>query len=91
VNLETVYSGRQFVWDNPNRTETRAYTVMHALVSQRAGAARLYVSGENLFDVKLANYDPVLLAAPAEGGRRMPTPWAPLRGRVISLGALVDW
>lgn len=91
VSLEASYSGRQFVWDNPRRTETPGYTLVHATVSQRTGRARVFLSGENLFDVKLTDYEPVLLPAPVEGGRRTAGPWVPLRGRVLSLGALVDW
>jgi iron complex outermembrane receptor protein len=91
VNLETTYTGRQFVWDNPYRTETPGYATINLLVSQRTGRARLYVSGENLTDMKLADYQPLVLVDPAAGGRRTTAPWAPLRGRVISLGALFDW
>jgi hypothetical protein len=55
------------------------------------GRARLYVSGENLFDVRLRNYEPVLLPVLAVGGRTTTTPWVTVQGRVISLGAVVEW
>ena len=81
----------QAVWDNPRRTRTPGYSLVHVLVSQRTGRARLYLSGENVFDVRLADYEPVFFATPEDGGRLTAAPWVSLRGRVISLGALIDW
>jgi hypothetical protein len=91
VRVQTIYTGAQSVWDNPNRTRTPGYAVAHAFVSQRAGRARLYASGENLLDVKLRDYEMVQLAQPGLGGQRTATPWVPVRGRTLSLGALVEW
>lgn len=91
VDFDVVYVGSQTVSDNPFLTGTKGYGIMNGVVSQRSGRARLYLSAENVLDVRLAGYHPVFIAAPLAGGRRTPSPWAPLRGRVISLGALVDW
>ncbi|MEO8449097.1 MAG: TonB-dependent receptor [Gemmatimonadota bacterium] len=91
VRVQTIYTGAQSVWDNPNRTRTPGYTVAHAFISQRAGRARLYASGENMLDVKLRDYEAVQLAQLGIGGQRTASPWAPLRGRTLSLGALVEW
>jgi outer membrane receptor for ferrienterochelin and colicins len=91
VTVQGTYSGEQAVWDTPRRTRTPDYSLLNLLVSQRTGRAQLYLSGENVFNVRLANYDPIFLTAPEAGGRITATPWVPLRGRVISLGALIDW
>ena len=91
VSLDARYVGSQSVTDNPFLTATKGYGLMNGVVSQRSGRARLYLSAENLLDVRLADYHAVFFTAPVAGGRRTPTPWAPLRGRVISLGGLVDW
>ncbi len=91
VSLDAKYVGSQPTTDNPFLTATKGYGLMNGTVSQRSGRARLYLSAENLLDVKLADYHAVFFSAPVAGGRRTPTPWAPLRGRVISLGGMVDW
>jgi iron complex outermembrane receptor protein len=91
AEVRAAFTGPQSVWDSPFRTRTPAYTVTDVLVSQPMGRARLYVSAENLFDLRQRQYEPILLPTPAEGGRRTTTPWVPLHGRVISLGAIVDW
>lgn len=89
--LELNYIGSQSVYDNPFLSQTPGYAVVHGMASLRSGRARLYLNGENLFDKKLRQYHDVLLPVAVEGGRRTMAPWAPLRGRVISIGALVDW
>jgi hypothetical protein len=91
AKFEWYYIGSQALTDDPFRTRAPAYPLAHALISQRSGRARIYLSAENLFDRKLRQYEPVVLAQPALGGRLTSTPWIPLRGREISLGALVDW
>ena len=91
ATFELSYLGPQSVHDNPYLSRTPGYPLANGVASLRSGRARLYLNGENLFDKKLRGYHPVLLPAPVEGGRRTPAPWAPLRGRVISIGALVDW
>jgi len=91
ASLETGYTGPQSLIDNPYLDRTPGYLVVNGLASLRSGRARLYLNGENLTDRKLRNYHAVLLPAPGAGGRRTVAPWAPLRGRVISIGAVVDW
>ena len=91
VGLDAIHVGPQTVTDNIFLVKTAGYAILNAVVSQRSGRARLYLSAENLMDVRLVDYHPVFFATPLPGGRRTPSPWAPLRGRVLSLGALVDW
>ncbi len=91
LQLEAIYVGRQALDDNPFRPRAPAYPLASALVSQRSGRARIYLSAENIFDRKLRTYEPVALTLPAAAGRRTTSPWIPVRGREISLGALVDW
>ena len=91
LRVAATYTGRQSVWDDPNRTRTPGYTWARLFVSQRAGRARLYASGENLLDAKMKNYEAIQLVQPGLGGRRTVAPWVPVRGRMLSLGALVEW
>ncbi|MGE0556403.1 MAG: TonB-dependent receptor plug domain-containing protein, partial [Gemmatimonadales bacterium] len=91
AELRTRYVGLQYVWDDPFRTKTPGYFLTDGTVSARAGRARLYLSGENLFDVRLRDYEVVVLPTPGLGGQRTATQWLPARGRVISFGATVEW
>jgi iron complex outermembrane receptor protein len=91
ATLELAYVGAQAVHDNPFLTRTPGYPLIGGTASVRSGRGRLFLSGENLLDKKLADYHPVLLPTLAAGGRRTMAPWAPLRGRVINIGALFDW
>lgn len=91
VQLEGIILGAQVLSDNPYRASAPGYPLASALVSQRSGRARIYLSAENIFDRKLRNFEPVILTALAAAGRRTTSPWVPVRGREISLGALVDW
>ena len=91
IQVEGVYVGAQSLTDNPFLTRSPAYPLASALVSQRSGRARIYLSAENLFDKKLRGYQPVVLTVPELGSRRTTSPWVPVRGREISLGALIDW
>ena len=86
VAVEAFYSGRQALEDDPYRTVGRPYTTVGALVARQLGRVRVFVSGENLTDVRQARYEPVLLPARASGGRWTVSPWAPLEGRVVSVG-----
>lgn len=61
------------------------------MVTQRVGPARLAFNADNLFDVRPMKDEPFLLPHPGLGGRRTVTPWGPVDGRVLSLGALIDF
>ncbi|MHB1328251.1 MAG: TonB-dependent receptor [Gemmatimonadales bacterium] len=91
VDLHARYLGSQQLSDNPFRSEAPGYGLINALVSQRSGRARLFLSAENMLDVKLANYESIVIDPPARGERLTNLPWMPLRGRVLSLGAMVEW
>jgi iron complex outermembrane receptor protein len=91
INLIARYVGEQAVWDNPYRTRADGYLMADVVLSQRTGRARLYLSAENLLDVKLADREPVILPVPWAGRRRTTMPWRPVRGRVVSLGAAFEW
>lgn len=90
VDADFSFVGRQPLADNVFRTSAPSYSLLNGLVSQRSGRARLYFSAENVLDVRLRDYEPVFFD-PILGGRRTNAPWVPLRGRVISLGAMVEW
>ena len=86
VGVEAFYTGVQALEHDPYRTTSRPYTTIGILVSQRIGAAFLYLNTENLTDVRQTHYDRLLLPAPGEGGRWTTDEWAPLEGRLFNLG-----
>lgn len=91
VEVDLGYLGSQALYDNPFRTRAPAYARLRGVASVRSGKARLFLSGENLLDKNLRDYQAVVLGEIQEGGRRTTSPWVPLRGRVINIGAVVDW
>jgi hypothetical protein len=91
ISLITHYVGPAPLWDDPFRVESKSYVMSDLVLSQRSGRARLYLSGENLLDVKQRADEPVILPVPWLGDRRTTMPAKPLRGRVLSFGATVEW
>jgi len=84
--LEVFYTGSQALQEDPYRQTSVPYVTVGLLFSQRIGKGQLYVSGQNLLDVRQTKYDPLLLPAPDEEGRWTTEQWAPLEGRVINAG-----
>lgn len=91
IALEAFYTGTQAVYDNPFRTRSKPYLNPELLISQRIGKVRFYFNGENLFDLRQTNYERLVLPTPGLGGVRTTTPWAPTDGRILSIGALIDF
>ena len=86
IAVEAFFTGRQRLEHDPYRTAGAPYTVVGVLVSQQVGPVRVFVSGENVGDVRQTHWSPVRLTSPSAEGRHAVTPWAPLEGRVVSVG-----
>lgn len=91
VALHAEYTGSQAVFDDPYRSVSPPYTTVGMHAVKRLGAAELYVAGENLTDVRQTRYDPLVVRVIDDKGRRTTDVWAPLAGRVISVGMRVGF
>jgi iron complex outermembrane receptor protein len=86
IALEAFYTGRQLLDDDPYRARSEPYTAASFLATQRIGPVKVFFNIENIGDVRQTNYDPIVLPSRAPTGRWTTNPWAPLEGRVFSLG-----
>ncbi|MFL5612460.1 MAG: TonB-dependent receptor domain-containing protein [Gemmatimonadaceae bacterium] len=87
VAAEIFYTGRQALDNDPYLQFGAPYTTLGVLASQRIGrAATVFFNVENITDVRLSRFEPVIRPTPAEGGRLTVDAWAPLEGRVFNLG-----
>lgn len=89
IALEGFYSGAQQTEDDPFIGRTKPYTVVGLLVAQQFGGIRVFLSAENLTDVRQTDVARIVLPSRATDGRWTTAPWGQLEGRVISLG--VRW
>lgn len=89
--LEVFYTGRQSLEDNPYATISRAYTTLGVLLSKRWNAATIFLNAENLTNVRLTKYQPLLRSRVGEGASWTVEPWAPLEGRRVNLGGRWAW
>jgi iron complex outermembrane receptor protein len=48
--------------------------------------ATVFLNGENLLNVRLTKYEPLVRPQPGPGGRWTVDAWAPLEGRVVNAG-----
>ena len=83
---EIFYTGRQSLENDPYRQFGTPYATVGLLASQRIKRATLFLNAENLTDVRLSHYEPVIRPSPGEGGRLTVDAWAPLEGRLFNLG-----
>jgi iron complex outermembrane receptor protein len=65
---------------------SEAYTLMSVLGEYRFGRLGLFVTAENLTDVRQTDWDPIVRPARDVDGRYTVDAWAPLAGRMISGG-----
>ena len=87
VALELSYIGRQAMAEDPYRTVSRPYLVFGFLAMKRVGSkATVFLNAENLLDVRLSDYQPLVRPEPGPGGRWTVDAWAPLEGSMINLG-----
>ncbi len=87
VALELSYVGRQALEEDPYRAVSRPYVIVGFLAMKRLGSgATVFLNAENLLNVRLSDYQPLVRPYPGPGGRWTVDAWAPLEGRVINLG-----
>lgn len=89
IGLESFYTGRQPLEDDPYRRESRPYVTVGALARWAFGRTVVFVNSENLTGVRQTRYDPLLRTVPGLGGRWTVDAWAPLEGRIINAGVQV--
>jgi outer membrane receptor for ferrienterochelin and colicins len=89
--IEIFYTGRQALEDDPYATVSRPFTTLGLLFAKQVGRATLFLNGENLTDVRLTNYQPLVRQRIGEGGSWTVDPWAPLEGRRVNAGLKWRW
>lgn len=89
AGLEFYYTGRQWLDDDPFRTQGKPFLYVGALVERAFGSARLFLNAENLLDVRQTDWDPLVRPFVGKGGRWTNDVWAPLDGFVVNAG--VRW
>jgi iron complex outermembrane receptor protein len=87
VALELSYVGHQALEDDPYRTVSRPYVIVGFLAMKRVwSGATVFLNAENLLNVRLSDYQPLVRPEPGPGGRWTVDAWAPLEGSMINLG-----
>jgi iron complex outermembrane receptor protein len=91
AGIELYYTGRQPLADNPYRVESPAYLILGALIEMRAGPVRPFLNLENLTDVRLTRWQPLVRPSPGLGGRWTTDAWTELAGRTVNGGMRLAW
>jgi len=86
IGVESYYTGKQRLEDNPYRMESKPYVLFGFLAERTFGHFRLFVNVENLTNVRQTRWDPLLRPDRAIDGRWTVDAWAPLDGRVLNGG-----
>jgi hypothetical protein len=89
--IEVFYTGRQALEDNQYATVSKPYTTLGILLSDNWRSLTVFANGENLTDVRLTRFQPLLRTQPGEGGRWTVDSWAPLEGRRLNVGVRWRW
>jgi len=90
VGLEFTYVGHQALDEDPYRSSSPDYLLANFLGEVRIGAERVFVTLENLGNVRQTHWDPFLLPSTDVYGRWTTDEWAPLEGRTLSVGARLE-
>ncbi|MFC4314746.1 TonB-dependent receptor plug domain-containing protein [Steroidobacter flavus] len=90
LGLEFSYTGKQKLYDNPYRSESKPYLEISALAEIKFGEVGIFLNAINLTDRRQTRFDPLLRPLPAATGERIVEGWAPLTGRVFNLGVRVE-
>jgi hypothetical protein len=85
VGLEVHFTGRQTLSDTLV-TVSQAYVTIDARLEKHVRRAILFVRGKDLNGVHQAQFTPLLRRASGPAGQWTNDVWAPLDGRVISVG-----
>ncbi len=89
--IEGIYYGRQALDDNPYLSESKPYVYTMALVARQFGRVELVANFENLLDVRMTEYQPLVLGTPGVGGRWTTDVWAPLEGFMANVAVRLRW
>ena len=87
--VECFYTGRQRLEANPFRDESVPFTTIGLLAERAFGKVRVFVNVEDLNNVRLPKYDPLIRPSQGVDGRWTVDAWAPLDGRNINGGIRV--
>lgn len=89
VGIEGIYYGRQPLDDNPYLRESKPYLYAMAIARRELGRLELVANFENLLDVRMTEYQPLVRPTPAVGGRWTTDAWAPLEGFMANVALRV--
>ena len=89
AGVETYYTGRQVLDENPYRAEGRPYVYLGALAERQWGRVRIFVNAENLGNRRQTRFDPLVRPTRNYDGRWTVGAWAPLEGFVMNAGIRV--
>lgn len=84
--VESYYTGRQRTEDDPYRMTTPGFTTIELLFTQKVARQQLFLSVDNLTNVRQTNYGPLLLPSPSRSGRPTTELWSPMEGRTVRAG-----
>ena len=91
VGIEGIYYGRQVLDDNPYLTESKPYLYAMAIVKRQFGPVEIVANFENLLDVRMTDYHPLITPSPGVGGIRTTDVWAPLEGFMANVALRYRW
>ena len=89
VSAQVYFTGEQRLDANPYRSTSESYVVLNLLGELPLGRWRVFVTAQNLTDVRQTHWDPIARPARDVDGRWTVDAWAPLEGRVINGGIRV--
>ena len=91
VGVEAIYYGRQALHENPYLHESKPYVYAMAMARRQIGRVEMVVNFENLLDVRMTEYQPLVLPTPGMAGRRTTDVWGPLEGFMANVALRVRW
>lgn len=91
VCLLAAAAPRQALRSNPHLSESKRYFYTMALAARQFGNVELVANFENLLDVRMTEYQPLVLPAPGVGGRWTTDVWAPLEGFMANVAVRWRW
>jgi outer membrane receptor for ferrienterochelin and colicins len=86
IGIETYYTGRQSLDDNPYREASRPYFHVGVLGEIVLGEVSLFANAENILGVRQTRYDPLLRPQRAPSGQWTVDVWAPTEGFIFNAG-----
>ena len=86
LGVEWFYTGTQRLEADPNRAESRPYSVFGLLLTRQIRRTLLFLNGENLTDVRQTRWGSLVRPARGVDGRWTVDAWAPLDGRNVNGG-----